>query len=151
MSIATLSKKLVASVQALTMVAGLSVIGVGAVSLAAPAVTHAAITDSCTATDPTTATNPLTDGAKCAQSKSSVDNLFGANGLFKTIANTMIYIIGAIAVLFLILGGLRYVTSNGDPKNVTAAKDTILYAIIGIVVAILSFAAVNFVIGALSK
>ena len=51
-------------------------------------------------------------------------------------------------MLFLIIGGLRYVISNGDPKAVEAAKNTILYSIMGIVVAILSFAAVQFVIGA---
>jgi uncharacterized YccA/Bax inhibitor family protein len=51
----------------------------------------------------------------------------------------------------LIIGGLRYVISQGDAKAVSAAKDTILYAIIGIVVAAISFAIANFVITALSK
>ena len=151
MSIASFGKKLVASVQALTMVASMGAFSISAVTLAAPATTFAAITNTCTNSDPLTSSNPLSDGAKCSQSGSSVDNLFGDGGLFKTIANVLIYIVGAVAVLFLILGGLRYVTSNGDPKNVTAAKDTILYAIIGIVIAILSYAAVNFVITSLAK
>jgi ABC-type Na+ efflux pump permease subunit len=50
----------------------------------------------------------------------------------------------------LIYGGIRYTISGGDAKNVTAAKNTILYAIVGIVVAILAFAIVNFVITSLT-
>jgi hypothetical protein len=49
----------------------------------------------------------------------------------------------------LILGGIKYLTSGGDSKKVTDAKNTVLYAIIGLVVCFLSFAIVNFVISAL--
>ncbi len=66
-------------------------------------------------------------------------------------ANTLIFLVGAVAVIFLIIGGLRYVISNGDSKAVEAAKNTILYAIVGIVVAVISFALVQFVINALNK
>jgi hypothetical protein len=45
----------------------------------------------------------------------------------------------------LIIGGVRYVVSAGDQNAVTSAKNTILYAIIGIVIAFLAYAAVNFV------
>ena len=47
----------------------------------------------------------------------------------------------------LIIGGIRYVVSGGDSGAVTSAKNTILYAIVGIVVAILAYALVNFVVG----
>jgi len=60
--------------------------------------------------------------------------------------NTLLYIVGISAVIVIIVAGLRYVLSGGDPKNTTAAKDTILYAVIGLVVALLSFAIVNFVV-----
>ena len=63
---------------------------------------------------------------------------------FKAIANTLILIIGAVAVLMIILGGLRYILSAGDPSSVKGAKDTVLYAVVGVVVAILAFAIVNF-------
>jgi len=66
---------------------------------------------------------------------------------FKNIVNIALYIIGAVSVLMLIYGGIRYTVSGGDTAAVTAAKNTILYAIIGIVVALLAFAVVNFVIG----
>jgi multisubunit Na+/H+ antiporter MnhB subunit len=63
----------------------------------------------------------------------------------------MLFIIGAIAVIMLIIGGIRYVVSAGDQNAVTSAKNTILYAIIGIVVAFLAYAAVNFVSGQLQS
>jgi len=65
----------------------------------------------------------------------------------KNVTNTMLLVIGIVAVIMLIIGGFRYVLSNGNEKATVAAKDTILYAIIGIVVALLSFAIVNFVLG----
>ena len=54
--------------------------------------------------------------------------------------------IGAISVIMLIIGGIRYVISGGDSTAVQGAKNTILYAIVGIVVALLAYAVVNFVI-----
>jgi hypothetical protein len=101
--------------------------------------------------NPDTTNNPLQNGASCAQANGTSSNLFAQGGVFQTVANTLIFIVGAVAVIFLIIGGLRYVISNGDPKAVEAAKNTILYAIVGIVVAVISFALVQFVINALNK
>lgn len=66
-----------------------------------------------------------------------------------TIINVLLGLIGVVAVIMLIYGGFRYVLSAGNEKATSAAKDTILFAIIGIVVAVLAFAIVNFVIGSL--
>lgn len=74
------------------------------------------------------------------------DRLFGAGGLWNTILNIFTYIIGAVAVLMIIIGGLRYTTSNGDPTTTTSAKNTILYAVIGLIVAMMANAIVNFVL-----
>ena len=94
----------------------------------------------------------LSNGVNCAApAETQSKTLFGKGGLFQTIASLLIFIVGAVAVIMLIIGGLRYVLSAGEAKNVTAAKDTILYAIIGIVVALLSFALVQFVVGSLDK
>ena len=88
----------------------------------------------------------IEDGAGAAQGKDQSDDLFGDQGVFRTITNVLLFIIGAIAVIMLIIGGIRYVTSGGDSAAVTSAKNTILYAVVGIVVAILAYAVVNFVI-----
>jgi type IV secretion system pilin len=66
--------------------------------------------------------------------------------LIQTIVNILLFILGAIAVVMIIIGGIRYATSNGDSGSIKSAKDTILYAVIGLIVAILAYAIVNFVI-----
>lgn len=88
----------------------------------------------------------IKEGAGSAKGDSQQPELFGDNGVFRTVTNVLLFIIGAIAVIMLIIGGIRYVLSGGDQAQVTSAKNTILYAIIGIVVAILAYAAVDFVI-----
>lgn len=88
----------------------------------------------------------LAGGASSAKGQDQQENLFGEGGLFQTITNVLLFVIGAISVIMLIIGGIRYVLSGGDSSAVTSAKNTILYAVIGIVVAILAYAMVNFVI-----
>lgn len=68
--------------------------------------------------------------------------------LIKNVINILLYLVGIIAVIAIIIGGIRYVTSNGDSGATKSAKDTVLYAVIGLVVAILAFAIVNFVVTA---
>jgi hypothetical protein len=86
-------------------------------------------------------------GASGAQGNEQKSDLFGETGIFKTITNVLLFIIGAISVIMLIIGGIRYTVSGGDSAAVTSAKNTILYAIVGIVVALLAYAVVNFVLG----
>ncbi len=71
-----------------------------------------------------------------------------AENIVKNIINMMLLILGMIAVIMIIIGGIRYTTSNGDQNGIKAAKDTILYSVVGLVVAILAFAIVNFVLEA---
>ena len=91
----------------------------------------------------------LEEGAQAARCDGCPEDLFGDTGVFKQITNTILYIVGVIAVIVLIIGGIRYLISGGDSKKVTDAKNTVLYAIIGLIIALLSFAIVNFVISAL--
>ena len=91
----------------------------------------------------------LQEGAEAARCDGCPSDLFGNTGVFKQVTNTILYIVGIVAVIMLIIGGIRYVISGGDSKKVTDAKNTVLYAIIGLVVAFLAFAIVNFVISAL--
>lgn len=70
----------------------------------------------------------------------------GLFGLAKPIINTLLVIAGIVAVIVIIVGGISYTVSAGDPAKVKKAKDTVLYAVIGLVVAILAFSIVNFVV-----
>lgn len=63
-----------------------------------------------------------------------------------TIVNTLLYIVGIIAVIMIIVAGIRYATSGGDQGAVNAAKNTILYSVIGLLVAFFAYAIVNWVL-----
>jgi hypothetical protein len=63
-----------------------------------------------------------------------------------TIINLLSLIVGVVAVIMIIIGGLKYITSAGDSNNVSSAKNTILYAIIGLVVVALAQVIVRFVL-----
>lgn len=74
-----------------------------------------------------------------------------AQTMIQTVINILLYVLGIIAVIMIIVGGIKYTTSNGDSSALTSAKNTILYSIVGLVVAILSYAIVNFVVGRFIK
>ena len=80
----------------------------------------------------------IAGGALSARGSDQPANLFGDTGVFAQISSILLFIIGAVAVIMLIIGGLRYVVSGGDASKVQDAKNTILYALVGIVVAILA-------------
>ncbi len=73
----------------------------------------------------------------------------GLTGFINKVVDILIFLIGAISVIMIIVGGIRYVVSGGDSNAVTGAKNTILYAIVGLVVAIMAYAIVNFVLSSL--
>lgn len=75
----------------------------------------------------------------------SANNSFVQNALQVVIA-----IIAVISVLFIAIGGLRYILSQGDPQAISKAKGSIVYALIGLAIAILAQAIVVFVIRGLS-
>ena len=89
-------------------------------------------------------------GINCAKGDGVPDTLFGANSIFTTVVNVLLFVIGAVSVVMLIWGGIRYTTSAGNSAAVTSAKNTIMYAVIGLVIAFLAFAIVNWVLGAVT-
>ena len=64
--------------------------------------------------------------------------------------SSVFMLLGGMAVLFLLVGAVRYVTSGGDQKNIKTAKDTIMYALIGMVISMSAFTIVQFTLGKLS-
>lgn len=69
----------------------------------------------------------------------------------QNIVSAVIAVSGIVAVIFIVVGGINYMTAAGDSAKVKKAKDTILYASIGLVVCALSFVIVNFVIAKILK
>ena len=68
------------------------------------------------------------------------------NTLIRNVINILLWAIGIVSVIMIIIGGFRYVTSNGDSSQVTAAKNTIMYSVIGLIIAIFAYGIVNFVV-----
>ena len=91
-------------------------------------------------------TTSVEAGAAAARADGMPAELVGDTGVFTRLTNTILMGVGLISVIMLIFGGLRYITSGGDAKKVTDAKNTILYAIIGLIICVLSYAIVNFVL-----
>jgi len=83
------------------------------------------------------------DTSVCKGTKNGADTI---NPLVKSIVDVLLFAIGIVSVIMIIVGGIRYTTSNGDASKVTAAKNTILYSVIGLVVALLAYVIVNFVV-----
>ena len=68
------------------------------------------------------------------------------NKLINTVVNVFSVIVGVAAVIMIIYGGFRYITSGGDSGNITTAKNTILYALVGLVIVALAQGIVRFVL-----
>ena len=84
-------------------------------------------------------------GDECDGAEGDVrDNV---QSLIETIILYFSIIVGAISVIMIIIGGFRYITSSGDSSNVQAAKNTILYAIVGLAIVLLAQLIINFVVG----
>jgi hypothetical protein len=81
-------------------------------------------------------------GGDCKQDAGpQIDNIV------KNALNIFSIIIGIVAVLMILIGGLKYITSAGDSNSINSAKNTILYAIIGLVIAAFAQLLVQFVLG----
>lgn len=124
------------------LIASLALIGLVVAPIAAPATVLAQPIEeglnsgTCLSTDGSSADCPDPDDAE--------DRV---NEIIELVINIFSLIVGVISVVMIILGGLKYITSGGDTNNVTGAKNTILYAIIGLVVVALAQFIVRFVLG----
>ncbi len=82
-------------------------------------------------------------GTDCSKDPSNGTNV---NNLVKLIINTLSLLIGVVAVIMIMVSGFKYITANGDANKVSSAKNTLIYALIGLVVAALAQVLVQFVL-----
>lgn len=71
--------------------------------------------------------------------------------VIQNILNSIIALSGVVAVVFVVIGGVQYMTSAGDPGKAKRAKDTILYACIGLIICALAFVIVNWTISIINN
>lgn len=88
----------------------------------------------------TLSTSGNCDSASVDQASTTVDSLL------TTVINIISLAVGVVSVIMIIIGGMKYITSGGDSGNVSGAKNTILYAVIGLVVVALAQIIVKFVL-----
>ena len=93
----------------------------------------------------------LQKGVEAMHAEGMPTQLMGGDGTLSNIINTILYVAGVIAVAMLIIGGIRFMISRGDKDKVQKAKNTIVYAIIGLILVIFSYAIVNFIVSATGK
>ena len=70
--------------------------------------------------------------------------------IIKIVVNTLLYLLGAVAVIIIIYSGILYITAGGDANNITKAKNTLLWSVVGLIVAVLAWSIVNFALNLFS-
>lgn len=94
------------------------------------------------------ADNPDTysdSGAALDADAIGIPKIEASDNTVQNVLNYVFALIGAISVLMIILGGVRYIVSSGDPQRISSSKNTIIYAIIGLIIAVSSAIIVNFI------
>lgn len=115
----------------------LAIFAISFASIALPTTTYAITSgDICTSN----ATYEAKTAAGCYGDSTKIEDVI------INVINGVVGVFGIVATVFIIVGGVGYMTSNGDSGKVEKAKKTILYAVIGLIVSVLAFAIVNFVV-----
>ena len=70
----------------------------------------------------------------------------GDGGLIKTVVNVLLWAVGILSVIMIIFSGFRYITSSGDASKTKSAQNTLIYSVVGLIVASMAWAIVNMVI-----
>lgn len=130
-----------------TALFGLFLFGVFSLLITAPAFAqeNKIIGGLCTGAELEVTENP---SATCETDSNATEKL---NDLVRSVINLLSIIVGVIAVIMIIVGGLRYITSGGNDTSVTSAKNTILYAVIGLIIVALAQVIVRFVLNQISE
>jgi hypothetical protein len=77
----------------------------------------------------------------------AVDGAAQTETFIKNIVKVLVGIAGAVAVVFMVIGGFHYITSSGNPEKLDQAKKTLLYSGVGLVIVIAAYAIVDLVAG----
>ena len=129
-------RKIIAGIAALSVALG--------ISLAMPAMVSAAfdpLGDVCN--------NPSVNNSSSTCGTSGEDPLAGPDGAIVDVTSILALVAGIVSVVFIIIGGIKYTASGGDPSAVGSAKNTIMAAVIGLVIAVLARPIVMFVVSRL--
>jgi hypothetical protein len=103
--------------------------------------------------DPACQVNPSAtlckDNSQTKNQTTTSNKLYGPSGILTRIAQIIAIIAGMAGVIMIVIGGLRYVMAAGDANAINTAKNTILFAIVGLVIAAIAQGIVLFVLSRL--
>jgi cytochrome bd-type quinol oxidase subunit 2 len=132
-----------------SLIVGLvSAITLVAAPVAVPAIASAATNNQIQSNLCAGATLKVDAGGDCSTTSDGTNQI---NSIITTIINVFSLVVGVVSVIMIILGGFRYITSGGDSSNVQSAKNTIIYALIGLVVVALAQFIVQFVLNKVTQ
>lgn len=92
---------------------------------------------------------PQNEGAGSAtacQANGAENPLTGPNGVISRVTAILSIVLGIVSVIFIIYAGIKYITANGDSSAISSAKSTIIYALVGLVTALLARPLINMVL-----
>lgn len=89
------------------------------------------------------------DSTVCNSTDGGKDPISGSNGVIVNVTSILALIVGFVSVAFVVWGGFKYITSNGDSSAVSTAKNTIIAALIGLILALMARPIILFVVGRL--
>lgn len=87
----------------------------------------------------------LSDGLGAAEGAQGLARDTDGNSIVTTIINILLWLVVILSVIMLIFGGIKYATSAGSSEKITSAKNTIMYAIIGLIIAVFSWALISWI------
>jgi hypothetical protein len=93
--------------------------------------------------------NPTSTDNGAACNDQTAGNTLGS--ILNTVINIFSIVVGAVSVIMIIVGGFKYITSGGSDQNVESAKNTIIYALVGLVIVVLAQVIVHYVINRISN
>lgn len=79
------------------------------------------------------------------------ENVTSQNGFVANLTRIILFLVGTAAVIMIVIGGIKYATANGDANKTKSAKDTIMYSVIGLIVALMAYAIVSFVVTSVAQ
>jgi lysylphosphatidylglycerol synthetase-like protein (DUF2156 family) len=113
-----------------------------------PGLVRAVDPNPCDVNSATSSQDAIKLGVNCASgnTQSSADATTSLNTTVRNVVNVLSLFAGAVAIIMIMIGGFRYVTSGGKQESITSAKNSIMYAIVGLVIIALAQVIVQFVL-----
>ena len=134
--------------KAMLVASGLIICSFSGVPVMATTTTTTTTTTGASITCPSTAVRKTANNyAECFVEEDTNGN--DLMSVLRTVINVIVGVIGFVSVFMIILGGITFTTSQGDTAKVARGRNTILYGVIGLVIALLAFAIVNFVLNSI--